>query len=77
MSLDAEDSDEASNAEVRIADGESRVYEMRLAVLRVCQVLSFDLVHLLCPIYHVRYQEKGYCNVIMTSYSGPSMQEGA
>lgn len=40
MSLDAEDSAEASEAEVRIADGESRVYEIRLAVLRVCQVLS-------------------------------------
>ena len=59
MSLDAEDSDEALDAEVRIADGESRVYEMRLAVLRVCQVLSFNLVHLLCPGYQVRHQEKG------------------
>lgn len=77
MTLDAEDNPKALDAEVRIADGESRVYEMRLAVLRACQVLSFDLVHLLCTGYQVRYQETGYRNVIMTSYSGPSMQEGA
>lgn len=37
-------------------------YEMRLAVLRVCQVLSFDLVHLLCPGYQVRHQENGECD---------------